>query len=98
MHHLRPHRVHRLGAPYGFLEPTDDGIQAGACQGKPAAAVHPLPREKVGKGTGDPVLSTTELIMKTAARDSVTLVAHDLVNRRIGWWKAKQRLAEIRKA
>lgn len=40
----------------------------------------------------------TELIMKTAARDSVTLVVHDLVNRRIGWWKAKQRLAEIRKA
>ena len=40
----------------------------------------------------------TDLIMKTAARDSVTLVAHDLVSRRIGWWKAKQRLAEIRKA
>lgn len=88
------------------MEPTDDGVQAGTRQGKPAATVHPLPREEVGKGTRtslgkgarDPVLSTTELIMKTAARDSVTLVAHDLVNRRIGWWKAKQRLAEIRKA
>jgi hypothetical protein len=40
----------------------------------------------------------TELIMTTAARDSVTLIAHDLLGGRIGWWKAKQRLNEIGKA
>jgi hypothetical protein len=95
---FRPHTKHRLGAPYGLLESADEGISAGPRAGKPAAVVHPLSRAQVGKGTGDPVLSLTELIMTTAARDSVTLIAHDLIGGRIGWWKAKQRLMEIGKA
>jgi hypothetical protein len=85
---VRPHTKHRLGAPYGFLESADEGISVGPRAGKPAAAVHPMPRTQVGKGTGDPVLNLTDLIMTTAARDSVALIAHDLLGGRIGWWRA----------